>query len=348
MAVRCSHPKPNFPGRLPGLCAGLLLLAAQPAWALGTPAGTSIANMATLSYMVGPGVPAVVTSNTVTFRVDEIIQAVLTWQDAAPVAVSTPASDSALTFLLTNSGNGSEAFALTRTNGPLPLPPGNYTPQNGSVGSIYLESGLQAGFQASGPNADTAYVPGTNNPALAPDASLIVYVISNTPSVAANAQGNVLLNAAALTPGAAGAVPGTSLAGLGQGGGFAVVGSSGAQAKATGIMIASGIGLVVAKTVQSVLDPQGTAVVMSGSVLTYRIAATLSGAGTANNLRITDPLPAGTTYVPGSIAVNGLARSDAADADNAEYIVATRTVSVALGNLPAPASVLITLRATID
>ncbi|MDZ4254205.1 MAG: DUF11 domain-containing protein [Sulfuritalea sp.] len=347
--MRCTaRPKSNFPRRLLGLCTGSVLMAAQAVWALGTPAGTSIANSASLSYMVGPGVPAVATSNTVTLRVDEVIQPLLTWQDAAPVAVSTPASDSVLSFLLTNAGNGSESFALARINGPPPLPPGNYTPQNGSIGSIYLESGLQAGFQASGPNADTAYVAGTNDPALAPDASLIVYVISDTPSVAANAQGKVLLNAAALTPGAAGAAPGTGLAGLGQGGGFAVVGSSGAQANATGIMIASGIGLLIAKTVQSVLDPQGTAVVMSGSVLTYRIATTLSGAGTASNLTITDPLPAGTTYVPGSIAVNGLARSDAADADNAQYIVATRTVSVALGNVAAPANILITLRAIID
>lgn len=339
-------PKPGT--GLLGLCAVVLLMAARPAWAIGTPAGTGIGNSASVSYQVGPGVPAIATSNTVILRVDEVIQPLLTWQDAMPVAVSTPGSDSVLSFLLTNSGNGTESFALTRTNGPLPLPPGNYTPQNGSVGSIYLESGLQAGFQASGPNADTVYLPGTNDPALAPDASLIVYVISNTPGVAPNAQGNVLLTAAALTPGAAGAVPGTALAGLGQGGGFAVVGSSGAQASATGTMIASGLGLAITKTVQSVLDPQGTTVVMSGSVLTYRIAATLSGAGTAGNLRITDPLPVGTTYVPGSIAVNGLARSDAADADNAEYIVATRTVSVALGNVVAPANILITLRAIID
>ena len=345
---RTDRPKPKFCAHLLGLCALALLFAARPAWAIGTPAGTSIANSASLSYMVGPGVPSIATSNTVLFRADEVIQPLLTWQDATPVAVSTPGSDSVLSFLLTNAGNGSESFALTRTNGPPPLPLGNYTPQNGSVGSIYLESGLQAGFQASGPNADTAYVAGTNDPALAPDASLIVYVISNTPSVAANAQGNVLLTASALTPGTAGAVAGTALAGLGQGGGFAVVGGSGAQANATGIMIASGIGLLIAKTVQSVLDPQGTAVVMSGSVLTYRIAATLSGAGTASNLVITDPLPAGTTYVPGSIAVNGLARSDTADADNAQYIALTRTVSVALGNVAAPANILITLRAIID
>ena len=343
-----SHPSPTFRSSLLGVCAGLMLIAAQPGWAVGTSAGTTITNVATLNYMIGPGVSATATSNIVSLRVDEIILAVLTWQDAAPVAVSTPGSNDVLTFLLTNGGNGSEAFGLTRTNGPVPLPPGNYTPQNGSIGSIYLESGLLAGFQATGPSADTVYVPGANDPNLAPDASQTVYVIANTPSVASNARGDVLLSAASMTAGAAGALPGTSLAGLGQGGGFAVVGSSRARASATGSFIASGTGFVISKTVLSVLDPRGSAVVMSGAVLTYQIVATLSGTGTATSLMITDPLPANTAYVPGSIAVDGIAKTDAADADNAQFITATQTVSVSLGNVAAPANNVITFRATIN
>jgi uncharacterized repeat protein (TIGR01451 family) len=113
-------------------------------------------------------------------------------------------------------------------------------------------------------------------------------------------------------------------------------------------MIASGIGVIIAKTVVAIVDPQGSAVVMSGALLTYRITATLSGSGIAGNLTITDPLPAATTYVPGSIAVNGIARSDAADADNAQYLAGSRTVAVSLGNVTAPAKVVITLRATIN
>lgn len=337
----------NFRTRLLGLCGGLLLIAPQLGWAVGTSAGTTISNMATLTYVVGAGPPSIATSNTVSFRVDEIIQSVLTWQDGAPVAVTSPGSNDVLTFLLTNSGNGTEAFGLTRTNDPAPLP-GNYTPLDGSIGSIYLENGLQAGLQATGANADTIYVPGTNDPNLAPDTGLTIYVVSNTPSVTSNASGNVLLAAASLTAGAAGALPGTSLAGLGQGGGFAVVGSSSAQASTTGSYIASGVVFVMNKTVLSVLDPQGTAVVMPGAVMTYQIVATLSGAGTATNLVITDPMPANTTYVPGSIVVNGSAKTDAADADNAQFISATQTVSVSLGNVAAPANIVITFRATIN
>ncbi len=331
-----------------GWCLGLLMLAPQPSWAVGTAAGTVISNLATVKYMIGPGPPATATSNTVSFRVDEIIQPVLTWQDATPVAVNTPGSNAVLTFLLTNGGNGPEAFSLTRTNGPAPLPAGNYTPLNGSIGSIYLESGALPGFQASGPNADPPYVPGSNDPVLAPNASITVYVVSNTPGVAPNLHGEVLLSAASLTVGAAGALPGTALPGLGQGGGFAVVGSSRAQAGATGSHITSGLGFVMIKTVLKVLDPRGTSVVMPGAEMTYQIVATLSGAGTATQLVLTDPLPPTTTYVPGSMVVDGVVQTDAADADLALFVAATQTVSVALGNVAAPATVVIVFRATIN
>lgn len=345
---RSARPNFNFRRRLLGVCASLLLIAPQPGWAVGTSAGTFISNRATLTYVIGVGSPSSATSNTVSFLVDEIIQPVLTWQDGTPVAVTSPGSNDVLTFLLTNSGNGPEAFGLTRTNGLTPLPDGNYTPLNGSIGSIYLESGLLAGFQATGPNADTVYVPSANDPSLAPDASLTIYMISNTPSVANNARGDVLLAAASLTAGAAGALPGTSLSGLGQGGGSAVVGATRARSSATGSYIASGVGFVMNKTVLSVLDPQGTAVVMPGAVMVYQIVATLSGAGTATSLMITDPLPANTTYVPGSIVVNGIAKTDAADADSAQFISATQTLSVSLGNVAAPANIVITFRATIN
>lgn len=347
-AAGYSRSKFNFRTRLTGLCGGLLLIAAQPGWAVGTAAGTTISNRATLTYVIAANPPSTAISNTVLFLVDEIIQPVLTWQDGAAVAVNSPGVNDVLTFLLTNSGNGAEAFGLTRTNGPAPLPAGNYTPLNGSIGSIYLESGLLAGFQASGANADTIYVPGSNDPNLAPNASMTLYVISNTPLVSPNARGDVRLDAASLTAGAAGALPGTALAGLGQGGGFAVVGSSRAQANAAGSYIASGMSFAINKTVLGVLDPKGTAVVMPGAVMTYQIVATLSGPGTATNLVITDPMPANTAYVPGSIVVNGIAKTDAADADNAQFITASQTVSVSLGNVAAPANIVITFRATIN
>lgn len=347
IAPRHSHPAlSRWRGRL-GCCLGLLFFAPQLGWTLGTAAGTVVSNVATLNYQAFAGPWATATSNTASFQVDEIIQPILTWQDAAPIAVSTPGSNAVLTFLLTNAGNGPEAFGLSRTNGSAPLPLRHYAPLNGSIGSIYLESGALPGFQASGPNADTPYVADSNDPTLAPDADIMVYVLSNTPTVANELLGEVLLGAAAMTVGAAGAVPGTALAGLGQGGGFAVVGGARALAGATGSYITSGLGLVMNKTVLKVLDPGGTNVVMPGAEISYRILLTLSGIGTASNLTLTDPMPTLTTYVPGSLVVDGVVQTDAADADSAQFMAATQTVSVLLGDVAAPATVVIVFRATI-
>jgi len=324
----------------------LLLIAPQFSWALGPPAGTTITNTATVSYDIAGAVQTPITSVPTSFNVDELVVPVLTWQDATPVSVNTPDSNNVLAFLLTNTGNGQETFSLTRINGPLPLPAGNYIPLNGSIGSIYLENGLQTGFQATGPNADPAYTPGANDPNLSANATQVIYVISDTPSVATNIKGEVQLNAISLTTGAAGATFGTALPGLGQGGGFAIVGTAGGQATATGSYLTSGLSLVVNKSVASVLDPNGTAVSMPGAVITYQLEVLLSGSGNTTNLAINDPLPANTTFVPNSIAVDGIAKTDVADADNAQF--STNTVSISLGSVAAPANIVITFRATIN
>jgi uncharacterized repeat protein (TIGR01451 family) len=154
------------------------------------------------------------------------------------------------------------------------------------------------------------------------------------------------LATAATTPGAAGAAPGTTLAGLGTGGVDAVVGASQAQANRTGSYLVSDVALSVMKTVVSVLDPRGGSNVEAGSVLTYRITVTLSGTGGVNNLIITDPLPAQTAYVAGSMLVNGATRTDAADADNARF--SANTVTVDFGNTASPVVHVIEFRATVN
>lgn len=350
----------------------LFLLLPQLGWAVGTPAGTTISNTVTLSYDITGISQPDITSTPATFKTDELIKPTLTWEDGTAVSVSTPGSNDALTFKLTNSGNGQETFGLTRTNGPLPLPLGNYTPLNGSVGSIYLENGLQAGFQAAGPNTDTAYTPGTNDPNLAPDAQQIIYVISDTPSVPANSQGEVQLTATSLTAGAASAAtPGASTAGLVgcTANCSAVFATAYGQDSLKGSYIASGLALTVNKTVASVVDANGLATaLMPGAVINYQIEVTLSGSGTATNLVITDPMPADTTYKSESIEVTcisgtytgggacgtgtitpqpAVAKTDSnLDADFADFTA--NTVSVSLGNVAAPASFVITFSATIN
>jgi uncharacterized repeat protein (TIGR01451 family) len=312
--------------------------------AAGTPAGTLITNTATLSYSIG-GVPETpIVSAPASLQVAEIINLTLVWQDGAPVSVASPDTNDALTFLLTNTGNGVERFTLTRNN---LLAGDNYDPLNGSAGAIFLESGLAPGLQTTGPTADTLYVAGVNDPDLPADVSRTVYVVSNTPAgLVSGNTGLATLAAAATTPGAAGAAPGTTLAGLGTGGVDAVVGASQAQANRTGSYLVSDVALSVMKTVVSVLDPRGGSNVEAGSVLTYRITVTLSGTGGVNNLIITDPLPAQTAYVAGSMLVNGTTRTDAADADNARF--SANTVTVDFGNTASPVVHVIEFRATVN
>jgi len=316
-------------------------LCAPASWAAGTSAGTLIGNTATLTFSVNgaPGPPLVAVAPQI--LVVRVIRQTVTWQDSTAVPASSPDSSKALSFLVSNTGNGTETYRLTRDNAV----PGNQFDPAGSGGSaIWLESGAEPGFQASGPNADIAYVPGVNDPALPADATRWVYLLSNIPAgQATGAIGRAALVATAATSGAAGAAPGTVLA---VGGAQVMVGAGGAQASAIGIYMVGGVTLGLAKSVAAVLDPTGGTRVMTGSVLTYRLVVSVSGSGVATGVVIKDPLPASLTYVPGSLAVDGTARTDAADGDDASF--AAGMVQATFGNVPAPATRVIEFKATVN
>lgn len=329
---------------LAALAAATAGFAVTGAFAAGTPAGAAIANSATLTFSIGGNAAAPLTAHAPLVTVAEVINVVLTWQDGSPVPVNSPDLGKALTFVLTNTGNGSQTFRLVRNN----LTTGDQLdPLNAAAGAIYLESGAQPGFQATGPNADIVYLPGVNDPDLAADASRAVYVFSSIrAALGTGALGNAGLAAGSTTLGAPGARAGATLAGLGQGGVDAVVGGSRAQASAQGAYIVSGIALNVLKTVVAVRDPQGGSLVMPGSVLTYRVVLGLTGAGIAENLSFADPLPASTSYVPASLNVDGAALSDALDADKGSFTAGA--VAVLFGNTAAPATRVIEFKATIN
>ena len=94
--------------------AGLALLAPTVALAAGVSAGTLIENTAVASYDDGAG-PRTINSNTVTVRVDELLDVTLTSLDPGPVAARP--GEVVLSFELTNQGNGPEAFRPDRQSG---------------------------------------------------------------------------------------------------------------------------------------------------------------------------------------------------------------------------------------
>ncbi len=84
--------------------------------------------------------------------------------------------------------------------------------------------------------------------------------------------------------------------------------------------------------VKSVTDVNG-GVVEPGDILEYRIVARNPPPLPAAGVVVTDPIPAGTTYVAGSLVLDGVARTDAIDADGAQIVLGTPTFI--LGTMPA-------------
>ncbi|HET8747749.1 MAG TPA: hypothetical protein VFM98_19270 [Ramlibacter sp.] len=319
---------------------GLLLPAL--AGAVGTPAGVRIPNAATLHYSLDGKRQQPIVAEAPQVTVAQVISVAVTWQDGAPVLANSPDLDKPLAFVVSNTGNASATFRLVRSDD---IPGDQFDPQAAKAGAIWIESGARPGFQSTGPDADTVYVPAVTDLVLPADGSRAIYLVSAIPAGQPNgATGNSALAAVSTTPGAAGATPGTQVGTLN--GMQIVVGAGGGQGRASGAYLVSGVNATLAKSVLAVVDPSGGNRVMTGSVLTYRLVVTFGGTGLADNVVIKDPLPDALSYVRGSLTVDGSPRTDAEDGDAASVV--DRTLQVALGSVPAPATRVIEFKATVN
>ena len=305
-----------------------------PARAAGTPAGTNITNVATATYELPNGDEASVDSNAVTLRVDELLDVGVAWADPSDVPASAGGTGQLLKFTVTNGGNGAESFTLaTIANGG----GDDFDP---SATSIVLDSNGNGAYDAG---VDTVYSSGGNDPELAPDQSITVFVLSTIPAGAGDGQrGRVDLTAVAKT---GSGTPGTSFAGLGQGGGNAVVGATGGDSEDDGYYRVARASVSFVKSA-TVADAFGGTAATPGSTITYTLAATVSGSGSLANLRVGDTVPTGTTYKAGSLTLEGAALTDSADADAGSFT--GTAISVALGTLAAGTTRTITFQVKID
>jgi uncharacterized repeat protein (TIGR01451 family) len=307
-------------------------MAAQPAVAAGTRAGTTISNTASASFDNGGGTQNV-TSNTVDMLVDELLNVTVASNNPADVTTTPGATNGVLSFTVTNTGNGVEAFAITSNAN------GGGDDYNPAVTSIVIDDG-DGVYE---PGIDTVYVPGTNDPLLNPDQSVTIFIVATTPGTVVDGnRGIVELVAAARTGTGA---PGTSFAGQGEGGGDAVVGSTRADGNDDGAFVVSTASVSLVKSA-TVSDPLGGSEPIPGATITYTIVATVSGSGSVSGLNITDAVPANTTFVPGSITLGGTAQTDAADADAGR--LSSGSVIVNLGTVAGGNTRTVTFRATIN
>jgi uncharacterized repeat protein (TIGR01451 family) len=312
---------------------GTLALASvsTPALAAGVAAGTFIENTATATYTSGTTTETV-DSNTVTILVDELLDVTVSSLDASAVPVGS--GNSVLSFELTNTGNGPEAFELT----PDPAVTGDdFDP---TISLIAWDSNGNNVYDAG---IDTVIASGGATPSIAADDSLRIFVVVTLAGAPGDGDtADVRLTATAVT----GSGPaGTRFSGQGTGGGDAIVGASTAEDDDTGTLIAE-IGVVSLVKSATILDPFNGTDALPGSTVTFTLIASVTGAGSVSGLVVSDDIPTGTTYVTSSMTLDGDALTDGSGDDEGE--ASSSAISVDLGTVDGGDSHTIEFSVTID
>lgn len=311
------------------VAAGTMLLGV-PAHATGVLAGSLIENTASATYTAN-STTQTVDSNTVTLKVDELLDVATASQESGPVAATTTA---VLRFKVTNTGNGGEAFKLTAN----PAVSGNAF--DAVIDGLAIDTNNNGVYDAG---VDTDLINGANSASLPADGPLNVLVRVIIPAAAAPAAtSKVELTATAVT---GSGTAGTVFAGAGFNGGDAVVGASTALQTAQAILTVNRVTVALTKSA-TVADPFGGARPVPSAVITYRIVANVTGTGSVTGLAVTDAIPTGTTYQPGTLTLEGAGLSDLADADAGQASAAG--VAVQLGTVAAGAQRTVTFKVKIN
>lgn len=305
----------------------VLALLLAPAAHAGLVAGSTIVNTAQVTYDLADESQSA-PSNTTSDRINEVLDLTLTRKVAGPVAIPPADPDTfAIPLVLTNTGNGREAFVLGVT-----------APGQAAAPTVATDVDGNGAYDAA---VDITLPPGTATPVLAPGASLNLLL---RPADGTVQPGTMTVIADAVTGHGA---PGTTFPGQGDGGGDAVVGRTEAEA-ALGIALEFDTGASAAARLdksQTVRAPDGSASPVRGAVITYTLRLTTSAVEPLGETQIVDPIPAGTAFVPGSIRIEDVAASDVSDADAAFFD--GQAIRIALGEISQPTTRIVTFQVTI-
>jgi uncharacterized repeat protein (TIGR01451 family) len=151
-------------GALLAVLATLALAAPTPALAA-PPAGTTIGNQATATYLDASSTARTVTSNLVTTIVQQVASFTLTANGNLTAA---PGGQAVFPHVLTNTGNGTDAFPLTLVN---------------LAGDNFDLTGLAIYADANGDGVPDNFIPLATTGALASGASFRFVVVGNVPGV---------------------------------------------------------------------------------------------------------------------------------------------------------------------
>ncbi|TET88560.1 MAG: hypothetical protein E3J96_03105 [Sulfurovum sp.] len=264
-----------------------LLLLSNILLAKGVPAGTQIVNVAELTYKVGTS-DFNTTSNTLVDVVDQVLDLEIICQDSNPVIVQSGKSQRALTFRVSNIGNGTDKFALTQETNST----SDFTVNNPS---IYIDTNANGVF-------DTAVDQQINDINLTADTNATLFFVSDMPSgnFASGSQSANGIEARSTISGSG--IPGTA---IDLGSYFAVDGIRGG--------VDSDLCVYELSTVNVVLDKSATLSsdkLFTGTIIHYKIEVKVEGSGSVDNVVVKDTIPTGTSYVTNSIKLDSVSLSD--------------------------------------
>lgn len=283
-----------------------------------TPAGTVISNQATLEF-IQEGISSSIVSNIANFFVHEILDVSVVLSSSNPITVGSPDNRKYSSFLVTNTGNGTQSFRFSASNN---LSGDDFNPIFLNNQIIYIENGLAPDLQLTGVNADILYV--NQNLSILADESKVIYLVADIPSgLSINNRGLVSLDITSSLPNSQSFTVGQVIPGQGAASTDIVVGPSLGRGQAVSEFRVSNLIINMNKSV--INEPTNP---KTGDILRYRVNIDLSGNGFANNITITDPVPTGLTYINNSTTLNSVAQTDAVDSDAMSFIGNTIRVTI--------------------
>lgn len=302
---------------------------------------------------IGNGTPT-------SFTEDRLINFSVVSADATAVGVSSSQSAAFLTFTVTNNGNAPQDFLLGAINtspSPFVVNPDNFDPV--APMQVFVEDGNSAGYVlaedteifidelAPGTSATVYLV--ANMPVSSVGDAATVALVAQVAEGGAAGQGAAISNddnghtspAGTFSNGAVSVAAGTASNVVDTTGLETVFNDAAAvspedvdsnsvqDVRANGQHSDAGVFLVETVVPVSVslnkavtvIDTLGGTDPHAGATLRYQIDVVISGVTNINNLVITDPIPANTTFTPSSLLLNGVAQTDSSDVpvDYAEF-----------------------------
>jgi len=336
------------------LVAGMAVVA----HATGTAAGVTISNSATVNYSVNAVAQPAITSTSADFVVDRMVNLMVT----APVTyvnVTPGTANNAIPFTLTNTSNAPLNFVLAGANNPTD-PYGGTDNFNPSTIAVFVDANANGTYE---PGTDTATVVDT----LAQDTSIKVFIVSTIPggqangsiaalTITATAHETTANGGGALTQSAGADVSATVQTVFADGAG-ATDAARDAAFSATGAFMVQTANVSVTKTETVISDPINNTTNpkhIPGAIVEYQVTVTnaAGSAVAATTITVTDVMPANVTFQTGTygagdgIQVDGVAQSNAADADQGTF--AANTVTVTIPSLAPGASSVIKFRVAVN